>query len=84
MDALRHRHDRVKCSELSGRPSGESVMESANLGELNDPTEFWRLHRSGLRRILAKRKVRPRNVVIAAIASQNSSQMALVEDHHVV
>jgi hypothetical protein len=50
---------------LSGRPSGVSVVESADLRELNDLAESRRLHLSGLRRILAERKVHARSVVVA-------------------
>jgi hypothetical protein len=52
-------------------------MESADFRELDDPAEFRRLDLSGLRRILAERQMRARSVVVAEIASQNSSQMAL-------
>jgi hypothetical protein len=48
-------------------------MEPADLGELNDPAELRRLHLSGLRRILAERKVRARSVIVTKVAAQNSS-----------
>jgi hypothetical protein len=53
-------------------------MESADFRELDDPAEFRRLDLSGLRRILAERQMRARSVVVAEIASQNSSQMTTV------
>ena len=37
-----------------GSPSGVSVVESANLGELDDLTEFRGFHLPGLRRIFAE------------------------------
>ena len=60
------------------------MVQSANLRELNDPAELRRLHFSGLRRILTERKVRARSVVVAEIAPENSTQVVLVEDYHVV
>ena len=60
------------------------MVQSANHRELNDPAELRRLDLSGVRRILAERKVRARSVVVAKVAAQESPQMVLVEDHHVV
>ena len=56
------------------------MVQSANLRELDDPAEFRRLYLSGVRRILAERKVRARSVVVTKVAAQDSSQMALTDD----
>ena len=60
------------------------MVETADLGKLNDLAELRRLHLSGLRCILAESKVRPGSVVVAEIASEGSSQMTFVENNHMV
>ncbi len=60
------------------------MVEPAGLWELDDLTEFRRFDFPRLGGILAERKVRARSVVVTKVAAQDSSQMTLVEDHHVV
>ena len=60
------------------------MVESSDLRELNDPAEFRRLHVSGLRRILAERKMRAGNVVIAKVVAQDFQQVAFIEDDYVI
>ena len=44
------------------------MVQTADLGERNDPAEIGRFNGSCIRRILAERKVRPGNVIVAEIA----------------
>ena len=60
------------------------MVQTTDLGERNDPAASGRFDVPGIRRVLAESKVRPGNVVVAEKAFQDSSQMALVEDHHVI
>ena len=60
------------------------MVQATDLGERNDLAASGRFNGPGIRRVLAESKVRPGNVVVAEIAFQDSSQMVLVEDHHVV
>ena len=60
------------------------MVQATDLGERSDLGASGRFDGPGFRRVLAESKVRPGNVEVAEIAFQDSSQMVLVEDHHVV
>ena len=59
-------------------------QEVSDRRERNDLAASGRFNGPRIRRIFAERKVRSANVIVAAIAFQDSSQMVLVEDQHVV
>ncbi len=60
------------------------MVQTTDLGERNDLAAARRFHQPGIRRILPEGQVRARSVVVAEVAAQDSSQMVLVEDHHMV
>jgi hypothetical protein len=60
------------------------MVQTTDLGAFHDVAATGRFHGPGIRRVLPESKVRPGSVVVADIASEDPSQMVLVEDHHVV
>ena len=60
------------------------MVQTTDLGERNDLAASRWFNGPGIRRVLAESKVRPGNVIVAEIAFQDSSQMVLVEDQHMI
>ncbi len=65
-------------SESSSR-AAIAMMQPANLRNSDDLATVWRLDFARDRRVAAKRKVRPRLVIIGQVIGENPPQMALVE-----
>ena len=74
----------VSHRSLASRSPRVTMVQTTDLEERNDPAASGRFNGPGIRRVLAESKVRPGNVVVAEIAFQDSSQMVLVEEHHMV
>ena len=61
-----------------------AMVEPADLGQFDDLAHARRLDRPWLGRILAQREMRARLVIVRKVSFQNSMEMALAEDDHVV
>ena len=59
-----------------------TVMQAAELWDLNDPSDTRDLPRKGT--LLGQPQMRPRPVVISEIRSQGSPQMPGVQDHEML
>lgn len=59
-------------------------MKPANLWELDDRAQFWRLHFPAVRRILPKGKMRARGMIVVEVAEQNPTQVAFGENDDMV
>ena len=61
-----------------------AMMKTANLRDLNNLVFIFVLYRSGLRRVLAKRSVSSRKGVVVKVTLQDSSQMPLSDNDHMI
>ena len=61
-----------------------AMVEPADLRQFDDLAHARRLDRPWLGRILAQREMRARLVIVRKVSFQNSMEMALAEDDHVV
>jgi len=59
-------------------------METSDFGDLDHGTQFRRLNRSRLRRVLTQGQMRARLLIVLEIGPQSPSQKSLIEDHDVV
>lgn len=60
------------------------MVESTDVGKLDNLTEFLRLDGSRIRTVHRQRAVNPPPVVVVEIVCKDSLEVALVEDNHVV
>lgn len=60
------------------------MMQTADLGDGDDPSDPARLDRAGVGAILAERKMRPHSMVVVGVRGEDAAQMAVVEDHDLI
>jgi len=72
------------CRCWSGGAALVAVVKATDLGQRHDLAHAWWLDRPWLGRILAQREMRARLVIVRKISFQNSMEMALAEDDHMV
>ena len=80
MRKIRHREGGRSGDELAG----ESVMESADLGEGYHIAHLGRLDWTRIRAIVVQRPVGSQCVVVGRVASKNPQEVPLIEDDDVV
>jgi hypothetical protein len=68
----------------SGGASFVTVVQATDFPEGDHVTLSDALYTSGRWRVLRQREMRSRSVIVRNIAGQDSAQMLLAEDHHVV
>ena len=74
----------VDCPDcLRGAPL-ISMVKATDLWNLNDPVRLIRLNGSTFWSVLIQRQVRARFVIIAKIIFEQSTQMVVIEDDHVI
>ena len=73
------KHDRVS----RGAPL-IPVMEATDLGDGDDVTNFRRLTRPGMRRILGQRQMGPCSMIVRDVSGQHAAQMRLAEDDDMI
>ena len=61
-----------------------SMVKATDLGNLDDPLRLVRLNCSTFWSVLIQRQVRAGFVIIAEIILQQSAQMVVIEDDHVI
>jgi hypothetical protein len=66
------------------RASDIAVMQATNFGNLNDGAEFRRLDRPSVGGILVEREVSASPVIVREIRREQTSQVPLAEDEHVI
>ena len=68
----------------SGRESLVAMMKAADLWSGDDLTRIGWMNRTWLRAVLPQRQVRSGSMVIVKIRGKDPTQMALIQDHHVI
>ena len=81
---VRELGDMIRTSCQSGGAALVPVMESANLGELDDSALFRGLYVARLGAVHIQRKMGARSVIVVEIRQQNPAEMSLVQNSGVV
>jgi hypothetical protein len=78
------RREYAKSGVCSGGKTFVTMMQSANLRNLHDPTHGWRLNRSTDWCVLAQRQMRPGLFIVCEIGFQDSTQTGLIQNDDVI
>ena len=78
------RREYAKSGVCSGGKTFVTMMQSANLRNLHDPTHGWRLNRSTDWCVLAQRQMRSGLFVVCEIGFQDSTQTGLIQNDDVI
>ena len=73
-----------KLGNYSGSAALVVMVQPTDLRDLDDRTHTGRVDGSGLRGVFAEREMRSRLVVIGKVRGQDSTEMLLAEDNHVI
>jgi hypothetical protein len=73
-----------RADPLTGCTSFVAVVQFTNLGYCYYSSQFRRLDRPRFRRVLLRRKMRPRLVMVGEITRQGSLQGGFPEDDHMI
>ena len=68
----------------SGREPFAAMMKATNLWDGDDLARIGWMNRTGFRAVLLKRHVRSESMVIIKIRGEDPTQMAFVQDDHVI
>ena len=60
------------------------MVEATNLGELDDGARLGSMYGPRLGSVFVQRQMRPRTVIVVKVGSQDSPQVSLAQDDHVI